>query len=127
MLEYFKERYPVLGNYQETADIYREWLLSQNCFILDRPYGFISYKFEGDACIIYDIYTVKQFRNNKGAWKLFKEVLAKIQINPACKVIIGFSEKAGINHLNGIGAMLAAEFIKAYELKDKTVYIRGIQ
>lgn len=123
---YIEDRYPQY-NAELLEPIYIEYLFVNGYKMLRNSYGFLIYKFEGDACIIRDIYTDRQHRKTKKAWTLWLEVLQIIQNNPLCKVIIGFSEKDGIDQQNGVGAMLAAGFVKSQELADRTVYMRGTQ
>lgn len=124
--EYIAERYPEYEPRMATY-LYTTHLLNEGCKMLSKPFGFITYKFEGDACIIFDIYTNKEYRKTKKAWSLWAEMLEIIQQNTNCHVVIGFSEFGGTNHQDGIGAMIAAGFKKAYDLEDRTVYIRGTQ
>lgn len=125
LLSYIQEHY----NFQNSTlaeKLYREHLDRENCTILEKPYGFIIYKFEGDACIIKDIFTTLDVRKTGKAWNLFKAVKNEINKHSVCRVMIGFSDKVGLNREQGIGAMLAAGFVPAYELEEKTVYLRGI-
>lgn len=125
-IEYINDRYAeVFENAEVGAYHYIEWLENNGFSVLNRAYGFITYKFEGDACIIFDIHTAKEFRKTKKAWTLWNEMLGVIQQNPKCNVIIGFSEKLGTNHADGVGAMLAAGFVKAQETKEQDIYMRG--
>lgn len=126
LLSYIQEHYNFQNN--ELAEkLYREHLNKENCTILEKPYGFITYKFEGDACIIKDIFTTLEARKTGKAWNLFKAVKNEINKHSECRVIIGFSENGSLNREHGIGAMLAAGFVPAFELKEKTVFLRGIQ
>lgn len=125
LYNYIEEHY----RFQDTTlaeKLYREYLTREQFTIIERPYGFIVYKFQGDACIIQDIYTTDLARKQGKAWDLFKLVKNEINKHNRCNVIIGFSEHGGVDNQHGIGAMLAAGFIPAYELKERTVYVRGI-
>jgi hypothetical protein len=125
--DYIQERYPEFINASHTAVIYMDRLISEQYSSLVRGYGFIIYKFVGDACVIKDIYVKQEYRKTKKAWQLWTDMLYLIQATANCHVVIGFSEYTGTNHSDGIGAMLAAGFIKAYDTEDRTVYMRGTQ
>lgn len=128
IVEYVEDRYKSAVESPELAAYeYVIWLKDNGFKMLDRAYGFITYKFEGDACIIHDIYTTREFRKSKYAWALWQQMLETIQAKPECKVVIGFSENIGENHKDGIGAMLAAGFVEAYKTKEQTIYMRGTQ
>lgn len=127
IIEYLEDRYPIFEDVSLAAYDYACWLKEQGFSILDKPYGFITYKFQGDACIIFDIYTQKEFRKTKKAWQLWTEMLKHIQSNPNCHVVIGFSEHIGTNPADGVGAMLAAGFVQAYDTKEQAIYLRGTQ
>ena len=125
LYNYIKEHYA----FQDTKwaeDLYRQYLDKEGYTILEKDYGFIVYKFQGDACIIQDIYTTFEARKQRKAWDLFKLVQNEINKHSRCTVIIGFSEHAGIDNQHGVGAMLAAGFKPVYELTERTVYVRGI-
>lgn len=124
LYNYLNERYTFSDNNLATK-LYKQHLERQGSKIIEKPYGFITYKFQGDACIISDIFTTAESRKTGQAWNLFKAVKNEINKHPECAVIIGFSEHGGQNAEPGIGAMIAAGFTPAYELKEKTVYMRG--
>lgn len=122
---YIKERYINSEHTELLAFEYMKYLNHENFKSIDLDIGFINYKFQGDACIINDIYTAPEFRKTKGAWKLFNELRKLTLANPACKVLIGFSEFEGQGHEHGQGAMKAAGFIKMGQDNIKEIYLRG--
>jgi len=125
--EYLAERYPIFDDIDAAAYNYLGYLLCKGYNFLDRPYGFITYKFQGDACIISDIYVNKEFRKTKKAWQLWSDMLKTIQGNDNCHVVIGFSDHIGADPTDGINAMLAADFIKAYDTEERAIYFRGTE
>lgn len=125
LYNYICERYN-FDNNEKATFLYKEYLNKEHFTILSKDYGFIIYKFEGDACIINDLYTTKEYRKTGKAWDLFKELMYIVNQNEKCKVLIGFSEHDGQNHANGQGAMLSAGFKPVQYLKDKIVFMRGI-
>jgi hypothetical protein len=122
---YIKERYPQFEDSNKTAFEYLTYLKKNNFQFLNEKEGFIVYKFEGDACIINDIYICNEYRKTKSAWKLFNNLRNLTLTNKNCKVLIGFSEHNGNNHQSGIGAMTAAGFVKTGQDDIKDIYIRG--
>lgn len=126
LYNYITERYNFDDNDMATF-AYKRYLNIEDYTMIEKPYGFIIYKFEGDACIINDIYTTKEYRKTGKAWDLFKEVLELAQSKDTCNVLIGFSEKQGQGLEHGQGAMLAAGFKPVQETEDRIIYIRGKQ
>ena len=125
LTEYIKERYFDNEHTDDIVCAYLDHLFENNFKLLETNDGFITYKFQGDACIINDIYTAKEHRKTKGAWRLFNELRAITLANPACKVMIGFSEYVGQGHEHGKGAMKAAGFVKSGQDNTMEVYVRG--
>jgi hypothetical protein len=129
LLDYIKERYGNVLNYDE--DLLNAVLAKYTLDLQERqakaytsPYGFFLYSLQGDAMIVWDLYTTPAARKKKKAWELFNKIL-EINKNAGKRVIIGFSDKIGQNHADGIGAMLAAGFTKAQETSDSFIFIRG--
>lgn len=125
MSAYIKERYIVEANNSEIAFAYLTYLNKEGFQVIEDEVGFIVYKFQGDACIVNDIYTRTEHRKTKGAWKLFNKLRAITTANSNCNVLIGFSEFYGQGHEDGKGAMKAAGFVKTGEDTMKEIYIRG--
>lgn len=125
MTSYIKERYIDDERSTHIAFEYMTYLNKKEFKILELTEGFIIYKFQGDACIINDIYVKKQYRKTRAAWKIFNELRKITMENDKCNVLIGFSEFYGKNHEDGKGAMKSAGFVKISEDKDKEIYMRG--
>lgn len=124
LFDYIKEHYNY-PNVVGAAAVYTKNLLAQNAKVIQRDYGFIVYRFEGDACIVTDVYTTKEARKTGKGIELVSELTKIVQANENCHVVIGFSEKDTFNTHDGIGFMKAVGFKPYLELQDKTVYIRG--
>lgn len=125
LVDYIGERYTDEDMSYATAMMYMSYLQKEKFTVLEKEYGFIVYKFQGDACIINDIYTKKEYRKTKAAWKLFNNLREITMKNPNCNVLIGFSELEGKNQQDGKGAMKAAGFIKVGQEQHREVYMRG--
>lgn len=125
LVNYIRERYIDDKQTEEMTFAYKTFLHDESFEFLQTEVGFITYKFQGDACIINDIYTAPEYRKTKGAWKLFNELRQITLANPNCNVMIGFSEFIGHGHEHGKGAMKAAGFVKAGEDDVKEIYFRG--
>lgn len=121
---YISERY---GNLE-----IKDWDLKYNSFLNDHeietfefPYGFFTAKQEGDALIVYDLYTIPKYRAFGYAWALFYDIKKLAQILKV-NCIIGFSEHAGTKQELGRGAMTAAGFLEAFETAVAKIYFRGV-
>jgi hypothetical protein len=125
MSSYIKERYINDDKSSEYAFEYLTYLNEEGFKVVEHEVGFIVYKFQGDACIVNDIYTRQEHRKTKGAWKLFNELRKLTIANTNCNVLIGFSEFYGQGHEDGKGAMKAAGFVKAGEDNMREIYMRG--
>lgn len=125
LTDYIAERYTDENMSYAAAMSYLNYLYNEKFTVLEAVYGFITYKFQGDACIINDIYTKKEYRKTKAAWRLFDMLREKTTNNPNCNVLIGFSEFGGKNHQDGKGAMKAAGFIKIGQDNIREIYMRG--
>lgn len=117
---YIAERYP---EFTSRASLYEEALGKMNAKLFEFPYGFFTAKKQGDAFIIFDLYTTPEARKTGKAWDLFAEIKKEAE---GANVLIGFSEHCGRGHADGKGAMKAAGFIKAYETKAADIYMRGV-
>ena len=130
ILDFIKERY----NFESPEIItnnYINWLKEHNFNLYTTDYGFLTYKFQGDACIINDIFVNKENRSTKKTWELFNWIRTEAQNNKNCNVLIGFIEllHSDSKHDLRIQAMKSAgfkEFIKDTEL-SRLIYIRGVQ
>lgn len=71
---------------------------------LETAYGFLTYKFNGEECTIYDIFVTKEHRRSGVAWKMADEV-SELALSKGCKFLGGFI------HLNLPGAQ---ESLKAH-------------
>ena len=87
-------------------------------------YGFFTYKKVGDALIVGDIYIHGKYRKTGLSRKLFDIIRARAK-ETGVNILIGFSEKAGVNHIDGVKSLKAVGFIPTQELKDTTVFMRG--
>lgn len=87
--------------------------------------GFVTYKLQGDAAIIYDMYVAPAFRNHTYSWQLHDVVLAKAE-KAGKRVMITFSEYMGKNHMAGITAIQIAGFKPAFKTNEEFVFIKGI-
>lgn len=125
LLGYINDRYPIFQDVSVGAFEYKMWLNTNGFVMEERDYGFITYRFEGDACILQDLYVAKEFRDSGKAWELFNWLKAKAQQVSGCNVIITFSESLGINQHQGLGAIKAAGFVPHIEEQDRTIFIRG--
>lgn len=126
LLEYLIEHYSFLDPLTAEKN-YRASLEKDGAQIIEKPFGFIIYKFEGDACLIKDLYTTLEARKIGKAWELFHAVKKEIDKNPRCNVILGFSEFGTKHRERGIGAMLAAGFIPYHKMSHQQVFIRGVE
>lgn len=125
LYSYINERYGNLGKATEMTFAYSKFLTQEKFNVIESEIGFIIYKFEGDACIVNDIYTKKDHRKTKGAWKLFQQLKDIVQSNPSCAVMVGFSEFDGQGQEHGKGAMKAAGFVKVGQDETREIYMRG--
>jgi len=126
-VEYVEDRYPIFENAEIAAYDYKLWLEENGYSTIEKHFGFINYKFEGDACIVQDLFVSREFRHTKKGWELFNQVLELARKAPKCNVMIATSEKVGINHEVGVGAMIAAKFILAYTTDSEHIFMRGTQ
>jgi len=126
--EYIKERYDgIFEDSAYAAALYLKYLHDDGKTIVEKPYGFYTYKFIGDALIISDIFILKPMRDSAKIIEMVNELRKIAQNNPKCSVIIGFSEKVGPNRESGIKIMKVTEFIPLGEEENRTIYIRGTQ
>lgn len=123
---YLQERYGnVYKDCGKVAEILLDKSLADGRTLLVKPYGFIIYKLDGDALVLYDMYVNQGYRGKKMAWALFAEC-QKIAKDAQKAVIITFSEHCGQNHELGLGAIKAAGFKLAYTTKIDQVFIQGV-
>lgn len=121
--EYISERYPA---YSHLADEYAKSCQKSGVRMARYPHGFFTWKAQGDALLILDLFTNKDYRAKGYAWALFHDIktLAKaLNLN----VIIGFSEHTGPNQHLGQEAMKAAGFTMAYDTLEQSIWLRGVQ
>lgn len=84
--------------------------------------GFLTYRMEGDACVIYDIFTHPAFRRSGACLELFKRLLRKAE-TVGCYVIIGLRE-TGFNRDDlGLKAMQSVGFVEQPN-SEGTVFLR---
>lgn len=123
--DYLKERYNETDfNHEEFQNLDAKYA-EVGIKTINTMHGFLTYKIEGDAIVITDIYVKPQYRDHKAAW--FLHDLAMERANKAgCRVAIGFSEKAGKKHELGKQALHTAGFKKYLETSTSDVYIKGI-
>lgn len=116
--DYIKERYG------ENLEIdWNGYLNNHQLDVYTTKDGFVTFKLEGDAAIIYDMYVKPYARSHTHAWDLHDHVLNKAS---GKRVMITFSEFKGKNHLAGIKAMKVAGFVPAFKTDEEFVFIKGI-
>lgn len=119
-LDYIKERYG------EGLDInWKEYLEKYQLAEYATPQGFITYKPQGDAMLIYDMYVKPAFRKHTHAWVLHNHV-RNLGEDFGKRVMITFSDFKGKNHIAGIKAMKVAGFVPAFKTNEEFVFIKGI-
>lgn len=127
--DYINERYTDedLAPYSilEVAENFEEIYAQDGFQILKTLFGFVTYKFIGDAVIIDDLYVKPEWRSKKNAWKLHDVLLRQAQ-REGKRVMITKSEKAPKNRHLGLAAIKAAKFVKAYDLNEGELFIKGI-
>lgn len=117
---YIKERYGP----EATID-WNDYLKDSNFDFHTTDFGFVTYRLQGDAVIMGDIYIKPEHRNQKNAWMLHDDVMNKAKKHNK-RVAIGFSDFIGQNHILGLQAMKAAGFVPAYKTNDQFVFLKGI-
>lgn len=118
--DYIKERYD--------ADIVIDWeayLDSEDLTQISTPKGFITFKFEGDAALIYDMYVKPEYRKHTTSWFLHDLVVERAE-QLGKRVMITFSDFMGKNHMLGLKAIKIAGFTPAFKTNDQFVFIKGI-
>lgn len=93
--------------------------------IVERPYGFATYLMLGDCAAILDMWVRPSARSRGYAWKLHDYILKEAKIARK-NVMITFSGKKNQKRYLGLSAIEAAGFKPAYELKNSTMFIKGI-
>jgi len=117
--EYINERY---GDYDIDWNFYlKKYELICNI----TGYGFVTYKLQGDAVIIYDMYVKPEYRKHTYAWLLHDHVMQKGLENNK-RVMLTFSDFVGKSHMAGIKAMKVAGFSPAFKTNEEFVFIKGI-
>lgn len=76
---------------------------------IERDYGFISFSFEGETCLIWDYYVVPTERRSRRAWSLADEVCVIAKERGALR-LIGFVWPDTVGASISIQAMLAYGF-----------------
>lgn len=118
--DYLDERY------EEGAKIdFASYLNEHDLTLYKTEEGFITYKLQGDAALIYDLYCSPNARGHTLAWKLHDIVLEAAKKHDK-KVMIGFSEATGKNHIAGLKAMKVAGFQPALKTNKQFIFIKGI-
>lgn len=119
--EYLQERY----NNELSLEDWEDYLSENELSVYETDNGFVTYKLQGDAALIHDMYVKPDYRKHTHAWELHNHVLD--QANQGGKrVMLTFSDFYGNNHLAGIKAMRVAGFIPAFKTMDQFVFIKGI-
>lgn len=123
---YISERYP---DYSAHLDAYQNYLVGNSIKAISiADVGFITYKIQGDAAVIYDIYVVPEARGHHASFMLANTVKEKAR-KAGAVCLIGFSENPH-NPLarSGQAAMKAYGFIPVgYDQEDDTlIYLRSV-
>ena len=118
--EYLNERY--VPNLDLNWD---QYLKETKLSCLETEHGFVTYQFDGDDLIIYDMYIKPESRSSKNAWFLHNELVKEAKLQNK-RVAITFSDFIGKNHILGLRAIKAAGFKPAFKTNDQFVFIKGI-
>lgn len=122
---YIAERYPEVPVNLAIKAYLRE-MKDGNLSFLVETYGFATYALDGDAVILYDIYTEPTSRLKGNTARLADKVV-KIGQHAGKRVIIGFSEKAGGGDRQpGRQACLAYGLKTAFETSSDEIFVKGI-
>lgn len=118
--DYIKERY---GEGLEVN--WKEYLERHQLKCHKTYYGFVTYKLQGDAALLYDLYVKPTYRKHTYGWLLHDHVISEAR-NSGKYVAITFSEFKGINHMAGIKAIQLAGFSPAFKTNKEFVFVKGI-
>lgn len=126
MLEsYIGERYPGLGDPKELAKAYAMKAELKGVKFVNTDGGMVSYRFEGDAIVLMDMYVKPSKRHQGHAWSLFNELIKAAKAADK-RVIITSSEVAGKNQELGLGAIKAAGFELLFSTPYAAYFLRGV-
>lgn len=113
------------SEYSSLLPEYLQNLVKKNAKIIEKDYGFITYGFNGDAVILYDLYIKPRCRNQHKALELFTELMVMAR-QAGKSVVITMSQKSSkIKHL-GLVAIQSVGFKKFGETEHELLYIRGV-
>lgn len=120
LTNYLNERYG--DNLEINWD---EYLARYELECLSDNHGFVTYKLQGDAAIIADMWVETKARGHTHSWKLHDQVINAAK-ERGKRVAITFSDFKGINHMAGIAAMKRAGFVPAFKTAKEFVFMKGI-
>lgn len=123
--KYIAERYPQIPASLAIQAYLTELEKGEINYLPDQD-GFAIYALDGDAVILYDIYTEPTSRRN-GASARIADKIVKIGEHAGKRVIIGFSEKGGGGDREpGRRACLSYGLKQAFETSTNEVFVKGI-
>jgi GNAT superfamily N-acetyltransferase len=128
-LDYLKERYlpedfaPV--TLEQIADRIEDVLKQNKMQLFQTAKGFVTFRYQGDAVIIFDMYVKPEYRKSGEAWKLHN-ALVRLARSQGKRVAITFSETEGQNRDLGLAAIEAAAFQPMFKTEDIQAFIKGI-
>jgi len=117
---YLQERY---GDNLEID--WNEYLIRYGLICYMTKHGFVTYKLQGDAAMIYDMYVSPEARGHTHAWHLHDRVYEAAK-ETGKRVMLAFSDYKGINHMAGIKAMKVSGFTPAYKTNEQFIFVKGI-
>jgi len=120
--DFFAERFPGLALDGPT---YMMMAKRRGWQFVQQDFSYASYKLEGDSLIFGDMYVPQLQRGEGLAWQLHDKIIA-IGRKAHKSVSICCSEKFGPKRILGLKTIKAFDFKPFMDLKDKTLFIKGI-
>jgi GNAT superfamily N-acetyltransferase len=128
-LAYLKERYResdfLPAKLEDIAAGFEALWHKVGALILKTSFGFVTYKLEGDALIIFDMYVKPEHRTQRKA-RLLHDVLIELAQKNSKRVAITFVDFVGQNNLPGIEAIASVGFIPTQSFDNSQMFIKGI-
>src|SRR5690242_8330462 len=87
--------------------------------------GFVTYRLQGDAILVLDMYVKPEARQKGEAWKLHNALLKLGKLYNK-QVMITFSDHSEKNRNLGLNTIKAFAFEPAHNLKTAQMFIKGI-